>query len=158
MTKVNFSPFLKLYYIALRFLPNNPIHRASPDTYSPNIGNSNSHFSCGVQNRWFYLLAEGAVGLDDMYNDNLQLIRVCGIGREKAAAITYRSLTTYLTQNADYAAARLGSLQAAIDLFGEGSFEYVQIQNAWTSVGVYPIGQYPVLEGNPIYNITTNTT
>ena len=129
----------------------------SVDTYYPTIGSLDMHYSSGVQNRWFYLLAEGAVGLDDMTNDNGDLIRVCGIGREKAAAIAYLNLTTYLTSTSGYTEARLGSLQAAEDLFGQNSNEYVQTQNAWNAVGVYQGGNMPTI-ATANYDVINNTT
>ena len=43
---------------------------------------------------------------------------VTGIGLDKAAAIAYRTLTTYLTSSSTYANARTYSLQAAADLYG----------------------------------------
>ncbi len=35
---------------------------ASPDCYSPALGNLDVHYSSGVANHFYYLLAEGAVG------------------------------------------------------------------------------------------------
>jgi len=90
------------------------------------------HRNSGVQNYWFYLLAEGGTGTNDNgFNYNL-----LGIGKEKAARIAYRNLTAYLTPSATYIDARQGSIQAAIDLFGVNSFEEKQTRDAWQAVGV----------------------
>ena len=43
-----------------------------------------------------------------------------GIGRDKAAKIWYRTLSTYLTSSSNYAAARNGAIKSAKDLYGAG--------------------------------------
>ena len=66
-----------------------------PDTYlgaywiSGENDNGGIHTNSGVQNHWFYLLAEGGSGTNDMNNT----YQVAGIGLEKAARIAYRTLT-----------------------------------------------------------------
>lgn len=119
--------------------------RQQPDTYQgnywyhqegcvPNTDNDlcGVHRNSGVQNYWFYLLCEGGNGTNDFgYNYS-----VAPIGMVAAAQIAYRNLTVYLTPNAQYADARLGSLQATQDFFGEGSFEYNQVIEAWKAVGL----------------------
>ncbi len=121
----------------------NPKSKSNPDTYLGQFwGSSNSHNRCTVHNHWFYLLAEGS-SLTDGNNDknggtnNWVYTPVTGIGKNKAAAIAYRSLTVYLTPGSGYAAARQGAIEAAKDLFGNCSFEVVQTALAWDAVGVY---------------------
>ena len=46
-----------------------------------------------------------------------------GIGRDKAAKIWYRTLSTYLTSSSNYAAARNGAIKSAKDLYGASSAE-----------------------------------
>jgi len=101
------------------------------------------HRNSGVQNYWFYLLANGGSGT----NDNGLNYNIEAIGVEKAAQITYRNLITYLTSRATYRDARQGAIQSAIDLFGENSFEVKQTRKAWRAVGVMH---------NPIKLTTTN--
>lgn len=101
------------------------------------------HKNSGVQNYWFYLLANGGNGI----NDNGFSYAITGIGKQKAAQIAYRNLTNYLTPSATYKDARQGAIQAAIDLFGENSLEVKQTQSAWRAVGV---------TNNPIKITTTN--
>jgi|GEM_PF-1330020 len=101
------------------------------------------HRNSGVQNYWFYLLAVGGNGI----NDNGFSYAITGIGKQKAAQIAYRNLTSYLTPSATYKNAQQGAIQAAIDLFGENSFEVKQTQSAWRAVGV---------TNNPIKITTTN--
>ena len=111
---------------------------ADPDTYhgtywySGSADNGGVHTNSGVQNKWFYILAEGESGT----NDNGNAYSVTGIGLSSAAAIAYRNLTVYLTASSNYAAARAGAIQAAKDLFGAGSPEEIATTDAWYAVGV----------------------
>ena len=113
-----------------------------PDTYqgtnwvTGTSDNGGVHTNSGVQNHWFYLLSEGGSGVNDLNNS----YTVKGIGIDKAAAITYRSLSTYLTSNSQYIDARTYSIQAAIDLYGACSQEVLSVSNAWYAVGVGTIG------------------
>ncbi len=113
----------------------------NPNTYQgqywidpSNFDNDNGgvHYNSGVQNHWFYLLTEGGSGRNDL-NKNYT---VNGIGIEKAARIAYRNLTTYLTTEATYLDAYNGALLAAKDLYGEGSAEYIAVEDAWYAVGI----------------------
>ncbi len=111
-----------------------------PDTYfgnnwAPLNGGDNGgvHTNSGVQNFWFYLLSEGGSGV----NDNGDSYNVTGIGIENAAAVAYRNLTVYLTPPSPYFDARLGAVNAAIDLFGANSPEVQSVFDAWDAVGVY---------------------
>ncbi len=109
-----------------------------PDTYfgdywqTEGWDNGGVHTNSGAQNYWFYLLSEGGSGA----NDNGDAYVVSGIGMDKAAAITYRNLTEYLTPNSQYVDARAGAIQAAVDLYGAGSDEVLQTEAAWCAVGV----------------------
>ncbi|OCA79991.1 hypothetical protein BBH99_04995 [Chryseobacterium contaminans] len=126
----------------------NPNAYSQPDTYlgtywktattsgcaSPSQANDycGVHTNSGVLNFWYYLLVTGGSGT----NDNGFAYNVSGIGLDKAAAIAYRTLTTYLTSTSNYANTRTYSLQAATDLYGAGSNEVTQVTNAWNAVGV----------------------
>lgn len=112
-----------------------------PDTYLGNdwyTGNGDFggvHYNSGVQNYWFYLLAEGDSGV----NDNGYTYNVNGIGMDKAAAIAYRNLTVYLTPTSQYIDAREGSIAATWDLVNTGfltTSEAQQVEDAWCAVGV----------------------
>lgn len=109
-----------------------------PDTYLGDMwytgsgDNGGVHFNSGVQNFWFYLLCNGGAGTNDLGND----YDVDSLGMEKAAAIAYRTLTYYLTSASKYLDARLGSIQAAEDLYGTCSDEVNAVKHAWYAVGV----------------------
>ncbi|MEM9821164.1 MAG: M4 family metallopeptidase, partial [Bacteroidota bacterium] len=77
----------------------NPKLRSQPDTYHGehweygSIDHGGVHTNSGVQNYWYYLIAEGGSGV----NDKGYHYQVSGIGLEKAAQIAYRNLTVYIT-------------------------------------------------------------
>ncbi len=115
-----------------------------PDTYQgtywldPNCPAPASNDNCGVHtnsgvfNYWFYLLAEGGTGV----NDNMDAYDVTGIGKTEAAAILYAVESLYFTPTTNYTDARYLTLQAAADLYGDDSAEYINIYNAWYAVGI----------------------
>jgi len=118
----------------------NPNLYGQPDTYEGSFWYSGGadyggvHTNSGVQNYWYYLLSEGGSGT----NDNGDDFNVESIGIESATAIAYRTLTTYLTTTSVYNDARQGTIQSAIDIFGECSNEVEQVINAWNAVGLGP--------------------
>ncbi len=129
---------------ALRSM-SNPNDRGQPDTYGgtnwkePNCGTptrSNDycgvHTNSGVLNYWFYLLTVGGSGTNDVNN----AFNVVGIGMTKAAKVSYRLETNYLSANSTFANARTGSITAATDLYGANSNEVKSVTNAWHAVGV----------------------
>lgn len=116
----------------------NPNQFTDPDTYLGTYwytgagDNGGVHTNSGVQNKWFYILAEGETGT----NDNGDSYNVSGIGIDAAADIAFRSLTIYLSSNSQYDDARFYAIQAAVDLFGACSPEVIATTNAWYAVGV----------------------
>jgi len=116
----------------------NPNAKNQPDTYngthwySGSGDNGGVHYNSGVQNFWFYLLSEGGTGT----NDNGDAYSVSVLGMVKASKIAYRNLTVYLNSNSQYADARTGAIQSAVDLYGAGSVEEIAVTNAWHAVGI----------------------
>lgn len=113
---------------------NDPDHysvRLFPEPCKPSGKNDSCgvHSNSGIQNHAFYLLAEGGT-------NRVSGLSVTGIGRQKAEAIFYRSLTSYLFPSATFSDARAASLSAAADLYGANSAEYAATAQAWTAVGV----------------------
>ncbi len=136
---------IMVYYSNMRSMknPNNGMdgNEAQPDTYKGLFWVNTSdeendhggvHTNSGVQNFWYYLLCEGGSGS----NDKGQNYNVTGIGISKAVQIAYRNLIYYLTPEATHIDARNGSIQAAIDLYGNGSQEVKSVTDAWYAVGV----------------------
>ena len=122
-------------------------YSASPDCYTPDLGAYDVHYSSGVANHFYYLLAEGAVVPDGFGEDGLGLTvgdlvcngntAITGIGRDAASKIWYRALTVYMTSGTDYAAARSATLSAAADLYGSGTAKYNAVAAAWDAVDVH---------------------
>ena len=132
---------------AIRWMFKPSLDGASPDCYSSSLGGIDVHYSSGVANHFYYLLAEGAVvpagfGAGTWANLSPSSL-VCngntaltGIGRTAASKIWYRALTVYMTSSTNYAAARAATLSAATDLYGAGSSQYNAVAAAWTAVSV----------------------
>jgi hypothetical protein len=97
--------------------------------------NGGVHSNSGVQNKWFCLLSEGGTGT----NDHGFSYSVAGVGVAEAAQIAYRNLTVYLMPNSYHYDARIGAINAAIDLFGNDSPQYKAVVDAWDAVGVMPV-------------------
>ncbi|MFH8336474.1 M4 family metallopeptidase [Streptomyces sp. AM6-12] len=124
----------------LRYMDQPSKDGASADYWSSDVGNLDVHYSSGVANHFFYLLAEGSgaktingVSYDSPTYDGST---VTGITRAKALQIWYKALTEYFTSTTDYSDARQGTLQAAADLYGSGSDEYNAVAAAWSAVNV----------------------
>ncbi|MFG2326867.1 M4 family metallopeptidase [Streptomyces sp. NPDC048568] len=124
----------------LRYMDKPSKDGASKDAWYSGIGNIDVHYSSGPANHFFYLLSEGSgtktingVTYDSPTSDGLP---VTGIGRDKAAKIWFRALTTKFTSTTNYAAARTGTLAAAGELYGTDSTEYKRVQDAWAGINV----------------------
>ncbi|HSV37654.1 MAG TPA: M4 family metallopeptidase [Nocardioidaceae bacterium] len=114
----------------------------SVNCWSSTVGNLDVHYSSGVGNHFFYLLAEGSTpktmgGLPHNSPTCNGSSNLAGIGTADAGRIWYRALTVYMTSSTNYAGARTASLNAARDLFGGvGNARYNAVAAAWSAVGV----------------------
>jgi Zn-dependent metalloprotease len=116
-----------------RFMYHPSLDGASPDCWSRTIGRLNVHYSSGVANRFFFLLAEGTnSALGDGLAGCNGAPAVTGLGRTAAGRVWYRALTTYMTSKTDYKAARAATIKAATDL----GYSTATVKAAWNSVGV----------------------
>ncbi|WP_371482003.1 M4 family metallopeptidase [Kitasatospora sp. NBC_00315] len=124
----------------LRYMDKPSKDGSSADSWYSGVGNLDVHYSSGVANHFFYLLSEGSgakVVNGVSYNSpTVNSIAVAGIGRDKAAQVWYKALTSYMTSTTNYASARTATLSAASDLYGAGSTEYNQVATAWAAVNV----------------------
>ena len=131
-------------YYALRYMFKPSLDGLSPDCYSSTLGSLDVHYSSGVANHFYYLLAEGAVvpgGFAQFGVTKASLVcngntAITGIGRDAASKIWYRALTVYMTSNTGYAGARAATLSAATDLYGPGSVQVNAVAAAWSAVSV----------------------
>ena len=115
---------------------------ASSDCYYSGVGSLDVHYSSGVANHFYYLLAEGTtagVPSKTCITGNKRTATgtgtLTGIGRDKAAKIWYRALTVYMTSSTTFAGARTATINAATDLYGSTSAEVAAVKAAWTAVG-----------------------
>ncbi|MEU5389028.1 M4 family metallopeptidase [Kitasatospora cineracea] len=124
----------------LRYMDKPSKDGASADYWSSTVGSKDVHYSSGVANHFFYLLAEGsgAKTINGVsYNSpTYNGAAVTGIGRDKAAQVWYRALSVYMTSTTNYKGARTATLSAAADLYGSGSAQYNAVAAAWTAVNV----------------------
>ncbi|MCM0666858.1 M4 family metallopeptidase [Flavobacterium tyrosinilyticum] len=119
----------------------NPKAQGQPDTYggtnwvnpaNTSYDNGGVHINSGITNYWFYLLAEGGEGVNDLNNS----YTVKPIGLAKAEKIAYIALTEYLSPSSNFSDMRQATLMATEDLYGLGSEEFKQVTNAWYAIGV----------------------
>jgi Zn-dependent metalloprotease len=112
----------------------------SPNCWSSNTKNLDVHYSSGVGNHFFYLLAEGsgAKTINGVAHNSPTCngSTVTGIGRDAAQRIWFRALTVYMTSGTTYAQARTATLNAATDLFGASSTQRATVAAAWSAVSV----------------------
>jgi Zn-dependent metalloprotease len=124
----------------LRWMYKPSLDGKSPDAWSTSLKRLDVHYSSGVANHFFFLLAHGSQ--IDAFSGNIQspmangVTGITGIGNDKAARIWYRALTVYMTSSTTYAGARTATLSAAKDLYGATSAEYNAVNTAWLAVNV----------------------
>lgn len=113
---------------------------SSADCYSNTIKNQDVHRGSGVGNHFFYLLSEGSVPPAEYASKLTSNDLVCnnaavkGIGADTAEKIWYLALSAYFTSRTDYRGARIATLQAAADLYGQGSPQRQAVAEAWDAV------------------------
>lgn len=127
-------------HLGFRRMDNPASDGDSLSCWSTAAKNVDVHYSSGIGNHFFYLLAEGSgaktVGGTQHSSTTCNGSTVTGIGRTAAAAIWYRALTVYMTSNTNYAGARTATLSAANDLYGAGSAQSTAVAAAWSAVSV----------------------
>ncbi|MEO7753233.1 MAG: M4 family metallopeptidase [Terracoccus sp.] len=124
----------------LRYMDRPSRDGSSRDCWSSTVGSLDPHYSSGPLNHWYYLASEGT-GTKTI-NGTSYTSTACngatfgGIGHVKVERIWYRTLSTYLTSNSNYAAARTGAIKAAKDLYGAGSAECTGVESAFSGIAV----------------------
>src|SRR5689334_950293 len=83
----------------LRYMDKPSRDGASKDCWSSSLGGLDPHYSSGPLNHWFYLASEGSgartINGTSYNSPTCDGSTVTGIGRDKAARIWYRTLSTY---------------------------------------------------------------
>jgi Zn-dependent metalloprotease len=129
---------------SLRSMVKPSVDGASADCWYSGVGNLNVHYSSGVANHFFFLLAEGT---NSSYGNSPTCVAgntrvatgagsLTGIGRDAAAKIWYRALTTKMTSSTNYAGARAATIAAAQELAATLGTDYsAKVAAAWSAVG-----------------------
>jgi Zn-dependent metalloprotease len=127
-------------HLGFRRMDNPASDGSSVNCWSPTVSSLDVHYSSGVGNHFFYLLAEGSgaktIGGVAHNSTTCNGSSVTGIGRDAAGAIWYRALTVYMTSSTNYSGARQASIKAANDLYGAGSTQANAVAAAWSAVNV----------------------
>ncbi|MFF5337418.1 M4 family metallopeptidase [Streptomyces sp. NPDC013181] len=124
----------------MRRMDNPAADGKSLSCWNSGAGSVDVHYSSGIANHFFYLAGEGTgaktIGGRSHNGTTCNNDTFAGIGKDKAAAVWYRALTTYMTSTTNYAGARTATLQAAADLYGANSQERYLVSKAWAAVSV----------------------
>ncbi len=124
----------------LRRMDNPAADGSSLNCWSSNAGNVDVHYSSGIGNHFYYLLAEGSgaktIGGVAHNSPTCNGATITGIGRTDAEKIWYRALTVYMTSSTNYKGARIATQNAARDLYGVNSTQYTTVAAAWSAVSV----------------------
>lgn len=102
--------------------------------------NCGVHTNSGVHSYWFYLLANGGMGI----NDNGESYNINGIGVEKAASLVFDNLINHLNPQSTIIDVQEGSICAAETLFGDQPNVLATTIEAWNAVGVYEPIENPI--------------
>jgi hypothetical protein len=146
---------------ALRRMDQPSSDGSSFDCWDLTEGAQDVHFSSGVGNHFFYLLAEGTaaktIGGLPHRGTSCNATSFTGIGRAASAAIWWRALSVYMTSTTGYIDARDATIRAARDLYPTTPSRCAAVVRAWNAVSV-PEGYWtcagPLDEGAS--TITTN--
>lgn len=126
----------------LRRMDKPSLDGGSVDCWTTSTKSLDPHYSSGVGNHLFYLLAEGTgsktIGGRAHSATACNGATLTGIGRDQAAAIWYRAMTTYWVSTTDYPQAANGMVKAAKDLYGTTSSQCTATVAAWKGVAVTP--------------------
>jgi bacillolysin len=115
----------------------NPSAKGDPDHYSVRYqgtgDNGGVHTNSGIANHAYYLAIEGGT-------NRTSRMTVQGVGnanREQIEKIFYRAFVFMLPSTASFSTARAATIQAARDLYGDGSAAARAVTDAWSAVGVF---------------------
>jgi thermolysin len=113
----------------------NPMAYGDPDHYSIRYtgrdDNGGVHINSGIANHAFYLAIEGG--------RHRLGATVQGVGagsREQIERVFYRGFTAFLPPSASFSQARAATIQAARELYSQGSAAETAVIQAWNAVGV----------------------
>jgi len=113
----------------------NPAAYGDPDNYTVLRGgtfdNGEVHSNSCIASHAFYLAIEGGT-------NRISGITVTGVGaanREQIERVFYRAFTSFLVPSSRFYDARVAHIQAARELYGDGSPVVGAVTQAWRAVG-----------------------
>ncbi len=116
---------------ALRYMDDPARDGLSLDFYGDFSPSTDVHYSSGISNLVFSLLAKGGTHPRGKTSQ-----AVSAIGPEKAGRIFYKANTELFTASTTFEQARTYTVMAAESLYGVGSAEASAVESAWLAVGV----------------------
>jgi thermolysin len=112
-----------------------PTAFGDPDHYSirytGSADNGGVHTNSGISNNAFYLAIEGG-----RHRLGATVQGVGAANREQIERVFYRAFTAFLTPSATFRQARAATIEAARELYGNGSPAETAVTQAWNAVGV----------------------
>ena len=122
--------------------------------YNGSCDNGGVHVNSGIQNYFFYLLAQGGSGT----NEQGYSYSVAPIGMTKAANIAYTALTSYIISGTNWTTTRNAWLDAAEEEYGLSSTEWNSVKEGWCAVGFSDCEVECSVPTNPQSSSITQTT
>jgi Zn-dependent metalloprotease len=120
----------------LRYMYDPSLDGGSANCWYAGVGNLDVHYSSGVGNHLYFLLAQGSGATPYGTSPTCDNSSLVGIGRDKAAKIWYQALKSYFTADETYADARVDTMAAAAELYGKCSTVHFSVAAAWAAVGI----------------------
>ncbi|WP_432940900.1 M4 family metallopeptidase [Kribbella sp. CA-253562] len=112
----------------------------SYDCWSSAVSGADPHYSSGPLNHWFYLASEGTgskvIGGVTHTSTACNGATITPVGRDVAAKVWYRTLSTKLTSGSTYRDAREGAINSAKELYGADSAQCKGIEAAFSAISV----------------------
>ncbi|WP_350281443.1 M4 family metallopeptidase [Kribbella sp. HUAS MG21] len=124
----------------LRYMDKPSKDGRSVDCWSSSTGGMDPHYSSGPLNHWFYLASEGTgskvIGGVNHSSTACNGATITGVGRDVAAKVWYRTLSTKLSSGSTYKDAREGAINSAKELYGADSAQCKGIEAAFNGISV----------------------
>ncbi|TDD18137.1 M4 family peptidase [Kribbella turkmenica] len=124
----------------LRYMDKPSKDGRSYDCWSSAVGGADPHYSSGPLNHWFYLASEGTgskvIGGVTHSSTACNGATITGVGRDVAAKVWYRTLSTKLSSGSTYKDAREGAINSAKELYGADSAQCKGIEAAFNGISV----------------------
>ncbi len=129
---------------ALRSMINPNSDGLSPNYWYSGIEYLDVHYSSGPMNRFFYFLSQGSSSDSASPSYSAYLPGgMTGVGNDKAARIWYTAMTEWMTPVDKYADARVAAVNAAVELYGDGSAEVQSVKSAFAAINVGTVTDDP---------------